>query len=293
MLRDGAALSVVEEEVVPVLWVQEALRDELFQCRRVLAQKRGNRFFARIQPRGEGREQREERGPIGNHALVVRGDPGPCRNVLHRRERPAKCREARSGVAVIRSEGREIDVADERDALGLDEQDAVPPGVPRHVDRAHRYAAAEVPARAVGVGERIRPGHVVELALDLGVHAGEHAWRVAVVPSEPVPAARGIRVGLVHVDRRVRQAVQAGHVVLVHVPEHDEISVEELLAQAVRDERRVESRERVRAAHHDLVAVRVLARLLAEVDADRPEPDDRNFHGAILTAGADSARPSR
>ena len=94
VLRDGAALGVVVEQVVAVLRVQEALRDEFLQRRGALAQKRRDRLLARIETRRERRQHGEEDPPVGDHPLVMRGDPGPRRDLLHRRKCLAECREA-------------------------------------------------------------------------------------------------------------------------------------------------------------------------------------------------------
>ena len=94
---------------------------------------------------------------------------------------------------------------------------------------------------------------------------------VAVVPAQAVPALCGGQVGPVHVHRCVRQPVQPGHVVFVHMAQDHQVYVVQRRADVVGDRRRVEGHARVTAVHDDLVAVGVLAGLFAEVDGHRAE----------------------
>src|SRR5690606_31862075 len=187
---------------------------------------------------------------------------------------------ARRGVTVVRPEAAQVDVADEGHAFGLDQQHAMARRVPRHVDGAHARTA-EFPDRAVAIADRVRARRVEELAPDLGEHRFGRRRRQPVVAQQPGPAAHRFDVAFVDVHCGARQAVQPRHVVLVRVPEHDQLRVVENGADAVRDQRRVERRARVAAADHHLVAVGILARLLAEVDGDSAEvePADGVGHG--------------
>jgi hypothetical protein len=154
-------------------------------------------------------------------------------------------------------------------------------GVAGQVQRAHAHAAAELPHRAVAITHRVGPRRVVEVALDLAPQVVEDRLRVAVVPAQPREAARGVEVGLVHVHRLAGHQVQPGHVILVHMAEDRQVRIRQHPGDAVGDLRRVEHHPRVAAAHHNLVAVGVLAGLLAEVDANRAEVGEGSVvHGA-------------
>jgi hypothetical protein len=99
--------------------------------------------------------------------------------------------------------------------------------------------------------------------------------RVAVVPGQPRPASGGLDIGLVHPDGRVRQAVQAGHVVLVHMAQDDGIDAVQRRSDVVGHQRRVKRHAQVRTGHDHLVAVRVLAVAVAK----------EHGHGADLLLG--------
>jgi hypothetical protein len=163
-----------------------------------------------------------ECGAIRQHALVVRRDPHRRRQTLEPRERAPELAEVGRCVAVVRAEAREVDVADEGDAVRLDQQHVVTGGMARHVHGAHAHAA-QIPDRAVGVGDGVRPRHIVELGLDLRLQRAQHRWRVAVVAAEALPASCGGEVGLVHVHRHLPQALQPGHVVLVYMAQDHEL----------------------------------------------------------------------
>jgi hypothetical protein len=80
---------------------------------------------------------------------------------------------------------------------------------------------------------------------------------------------------VVHVHRGLRQAVQAGHVVFVHMTQHDGIDAIQRRPDAVGHQRRIEGHAQVRTGHDHLVAVGVLAVAVAE----------KYGHGADLLAG--------
>jgi hypothetical protein len=144
-----------------------------------------------------------------------------------------------------------------------------------HVDRAHA-AAAQVPVRAIGIADRVGARHVREFTPDLGQHRLDRLRRQAIVAHQALPTARSVDVALVRVHRRLRQAVQPGHVVFVYVAQHHQIGIVQFRADAVGDQRRVEGRASVGAAYDHLVAIGILARLLAEEDADAAEVDAAN-----------------
>ena len=62
--------------------------------------------------------------------------------------------------------------------------------------------------------------------------------------------------------------MQPGHVVFMHMAQHDQIGVVEVGADPVGDRRRVEHHMGVGAAHDNLVAVGVLAVLVTEKNGD-------------------------
>ena len=111
---------------------------------------------------------------------------------------------------------------------------------------------------------------------------------------EPVPAARGLDVALVREHLRARQPMQPGHVVFVHVAEHDELGRFERLADALGDQRRVEGRARVAAAHEHLIAVGILAVLLAEEHANASEIGvRRRAHRSLIVQSPAAVAPRR
>ena len=112
--------------------------------------------------------------------------------------------------------------------------------MPGQVDGGDGDAAAQVPSRTVGIRLGVGPGVVVKLRLDHRAQALAGVARVAVVAGQPRPAAGGLDIGLVHPDRCARQPVQAGHVVLVHMAQDDNIDAVQCRADAVGHQRRVE-----------------------------------------------------
>ena len=86
------------------------------------------------------------------------------------RQRAPEVGQARGGIAVVRAEARQVDVADEGDAVRLDQQHAMPGGVAGHVQGAHTHAA-QIPHRAVGVADGVRARRVVVIGFDLAPHA--------------------------------------------------------------------------------------------------------------------------
>ena len=151
----------------------------------------------------------------------------------------------------------------------------MPRGVTRRVEGTHARPA-ELPHRAVRVADGIGPRRVEELAPKLFQHRGHVALVAAVGGDETCPALRGRQIGDVHMHGRLRQAVQGGHVVLMHVAEDHEVGGVELFADVVGDNRRVEGGLGIGAAHDDLIGIRVFAVLLAEEHRDAAEIGTRN-----------------
>jgi hypothetical protein len=87
---------------------------------------------------------------------------------------------------------------------------------------------------------------------------------------------RSRKISFVHVHGRVRQSMQGGHMVLVHMAEDHEVGAIERLADMVGHDRRVEGGLCIGAAHDDLIGVGIFAVLLAEENGDAAEIGTRN-----------------
>ena len=74
---------------------------------------------------------------------------------------------------------------------------------------------------------------------------------------------------MMDVNRAIRQTVQAGGVVLVHVTLDDEVGAVEILADQVGHAGTVKYRAQLTTLDDDLVAVGIFATLVPAVDADR------------------------
>jgi hypothetical protein len=83
----------------------------------------------RIDAPRKGLHQVDEAVALGDHALVVRGDPHRRRHLLHLLPGAAELAQVGRGVAVVGAEAGQVDVADEGHALRLDQQHAVAGGV--------------------------------------------------------------------------------------------------------------------------------------------------------------------
>ena len=149
------------------------------------------------------------------------------------------------------------------------------------VVRAHAHAAAQIPHRAVGVAGGVGARDPVVAGLDGAAQRRQRLRRVAIVVAQAVPRLRGGQVGVVGLHGGARHAVQPGGVVFVHVAQDDAVHLVEFRPDAVGHQRRVERDARISAVHDHLVAIRVLARLAADVNANGADGvDGGRGHGA-------------
>ena len=111
----------------------------------------------------------------------------------------------------------------------------------------------------------------MEIALDLGPKSIEHRLRIAVMARQAFPAAGGLEVGLVNMNRYARQPMQPGHMVFMDMTHDHHVGIVKERPNMVGDLGRIEDSARVTAGDDQLVAVRVFAVLFAEADRDRSE----------------------
>jgi hypothetical protein len=126
------------------------------------------------------------------------------------------------------------------------------------MDRLYRHVT-QIPPHPVSVGEGVTPFLPTKLAEYLEPKGLQGLSVITVMPRQTVPAAGGCNIGLMHIERPIREAPDAHHVVLVHMPQDHEIATLELLVQLERYQWSVKHRNRVAPSHDQLIAVRVFA----------------------------------
>ena len=163
-------------------------------------------------------------------------------------------------------------------------------GMAGHVDRTHLHAP-QIPDSPVVITQCIRPRRVAELAHDLVMERIEHGGRVAIVGCKPSPAARGVEIAVMNMERHLLQHPQPRHVILMHMPQDHEVGAGEAgrLRKRLGDERRVEHRDRIAAVHDHLITVGILSGQLARPDGDRAELNRLLHHGSLVGVGTDLA----
>src|SRR5690606_14175160 len=127
-----------------------------------LGQELEQLLLAAPQHVGEHVELGEEGvAPLDEALVVERGVPAGV-DLTAALDGGEEALEAAGGVAVVGPEAGEVDVGDEEEAVGLDEEAAVAAGVPGQVHDVHD-APAEVEAGTVGEGAHVAVAGDVEL----------------------------------------------------------------------------------------------------------------------------------
>ncbi len=176
----------------------------------------------------------------------MRGDPDPSRELDHAFQGGPEGRETRAGVAVIGPKAREVDIADEGNSAGLDQQHAMAGSMTGHVDRLDAHPA-QIPTRAVVVGGRVGALPIAKLVDHFLPQRLQRGGLVTIMGCEPFPAARGCDIGLVHEEGTIGKPADTHHVILVDMPQDHQIGVGQLRVDLERDEGQVKDRRRIAA----------------------------------------------
>jgi hypothetical protein len=99
----------------------------------------------------------------------------------------------------------------------------------------------------------------------------------------------GAQIGLVYLDARRGHAMEARHVVLVHMAEDDQIDIVEVGPDPVGGLRRIKGDPQIRPADDDLIAVGIFSRFVSEMDVDCAKALD--FAQFISSGGDHQAYP--
>ena len=245
--------------------VHEAVRHEVLERTR-LVRVRHHGVLPMGDHRGEGIDRPEIGVAAVDHALVVERDVPAGVDPSCSGERHLEVVEAAPLVAVVRAEGRQIDVAGDEHAIGLDQHPGVTAGVAGQMHRRDRHST-EIDHLTVGEPDRIGAGDVGEVADDDLAERTLRVGRHAVHLHQPVERAGTLHIVLVDVHARTREQVHTGEVVLVGVSEHDHVDrceIGEIGAQTQR-RGRIDDRSGALAADEHGVAGGVAA----SVDADQ------------------------
>src|SRR5690606_30534001 len=115
MLGDGAHLDRRRHGALVVLGIDQADADHLLEPARRLREQGENLVLAGVELRLVGREVGQHAVAVRVDAAMMRGDPHPRGDGGQALERAAERAQVGGGVAVVRTEAGEVDVADERD----------------------------------------------------------------------------------------------------------------------------------------------------------------------------------
>ena len=146
MLRDGAPFGAVDERHLGVRRVEEPVRTSSSSVRGSRETRAGPARARAMRPAKRSSLARNSLRSV-MHADVMERHPDARRQLAHARQRALEILQVRPGVAVVRAEAGEVDVAEEEHVVRLGEQRAMSARVAGQMDRAHGGAAELEAAR--------------------------------------------------------------------------------------------------------------------------------------------------
>ena len=220
-------------------------------------------------------DSREEGRALVDHADVVEGDPGTRLELAREREALLEVLERGPRVAVVRTEARQVDVAEIERSVGLDQDHAVAARMAGRGDRAHAHAAAQLEYALAGEAARVGSRRVVELLEQRAAPRPRDRRGEAVDREHAVDRAQPDPIRFVDVDGSLGKQRQPRDVILVTVREQHVVDARQPALTRPQAERGIDEQALVRTGDEQAVAVGILS-------AARPEQDRRRAHPARL-----------